>query len=404
MKRLILIICIIFSCIVGYSQEKTHNDMSVSIEFVVNTNTIIHNSGYNYYINNIIPYLRKNINDLDRILLVGSASPEGNKEGNIHLANIRADKIYSYIKNFVPKNKIEINNDYDLFLSKTGLDESDWSKLRATYIEIVWKDKPIEVKSKIDTVYKEKSTETHNIIYKDRVDTVYKEIEKPVIVEKIVREKDTVYIDKPVDSACGKLVFSLYNNLAADLIKAPGIGLEFYFHQMSFFVEGNFANTTLTGKKFTYDLWHTGFRKYFNDDYDRIFIEVYGRTGYFDMDIFGEEPGKFGVPFGVGIGLGWKFSLCSHVKLYPLVRFGYDHIKFIDYYYTETGTGNIGVTFNQYTDYKDNTPEKTNNSVIEYTPENRVIDREFFEKAKTLHWFGPSYVGLVIQLDLHSKK
>ena len=169
MKKLFLLICIILSCITGYSQEKIHEDMTVSIEFVVNTNTIIHNEGYNYYINTIIPYLRKNVNDIDRILLVGSASPEGNKEGNIRLANIRADKIYSYIKNFIPRNKIEINNDYDLFLSKTGLDESNWPKLRATYVEIVWKDKPIPVKPKIDTIYKEKTTETHNIIYKDRV-------------------------------------------------------------------------------------------------------------------------------------------------------------------------------------------------------------------------------------------
>lgn len=229
-------------------------------------------------------------------------------------------------------------------------------------------------------------------------------IRDTIKIKDVIEKIDIVYTNKSIEKSCNKLVFSPYNNLMTDLIKTPGIGLEFYFHQMSFFVEGNFANTTLAGKKFTYDLCHTGFRKYFNDDYDKIFIEIYGRTGYFDMDIFGEKPGRFGVPFGIGLGLGWKFSLCSHIKLYPLVRFGYDHIKFIDYYYTETGVGNIGVTFNQYTDYKDNTPENTNSSVVEYSPENRFINREFFEKAKTLHWFGPSYVGLVIQLDLHNKK
>ncbi len=404
MKKYTLTLLLILSFLLPLrSQERVERSICNStVEFVINTNKFIENDNYEVFITKTIPFIREHAGEIENILLVGSSSPEGNAQANIRLANRRADRIYSYISEWIPRSKIIVNNDYQLFLSKTGVDESDYPRLRATYIEI--HNKKITVSPKIDTIYKEKTTETHNIIYKDKVDTVYKEIEKPVIVEKIVREKDTVYIDKPVERVCGRLVFSPYNNLVTDLIKAPGIGLEFYFHQMSFFVEGNFANTTLSGKKFTYDLWHTGFRKYFNDDYDRVFIEIYGRTGYFDMDIFGEEPGKFGVPFGVGLGLGWKFSLCSHVKLYPLVRFGYDYIKFIDYYYTETGVGNIGVMFNQYTDYKDNTPEENNSSVIEYSPENRVINKEFFEKAKTLHWFGPSYVGLVIQLDLHSRK
>ena len=399
MKRIVLIVTILLSCLFSYGQERHLDTISSTVEFVVNTNNFITNDNYTRYVDEIVPIIKENSNNIDYILLVGSASPEGNKQANIRLANIRADKIYSYISTYVPKSKIIVNNNYELFLDKTSLDESDYTKLRATYIEVHFKQAP-KIETRTDTIYKEINT----IV--EKVDTVYIDniIRDTIRVEDIVEKRDTVFIDKPIKKSCGKLVFSPYNNLLTDLIKAPGIGLEFYFHQMSFFVEGNFANTTLTGKKFTYDLWHTGFRKYFNDDYDKIFIEIYGRTGYFDMDIFGEEPGKFGIPFGVGFGLGWKFSLCSHIKLYPLVRFGYDHIKFIDYYYTETGVGNVGVSFNQYIDYKDNTPEETNNSVIEYTPENRIIDREFFEKAKTLHWFGPSYVGLVIQLDLHSKK
>ena len=394
LKIFIITISLLFGGLVKtYSQNI--ETISSTVEFVVNTNNFITNENYTRYVDEIVPIIKDNSNNIDYILLIGSASPEGNKQANIRLANIRADRIYSYIKMYVPKSKIIINNNYELFLDKTGLDESDYTKLRATYIEVHFKQSS-KIETKTNTVYKEI----------EKIDTVYVDniIRDTVKIKEVIEKIDTVYVDKPIEKSCGKLVFSPYNNLMTDLIKAPGIGLEFYFYQMSFFVEGNFANTTLTGKKFTYDLWHTGFRKYFNDDYDRVFIEVYGRTGYFDMDIFGDEPGKFGVPFGVGLGLGWKFSLCSHVKLYPLIRFGYDHIKFIDYYYTETGVGNVGVTFNQYTDYKDNTPEKTNNTVIEYTPENRVINREFFEKAKTLHWFGPTYVGLVIQFDLHNNK
>lgn len=406
MKRLILIICIIFSCIVGYSQQKTHNDMSVSIEFIVNTNTIIHNSGYNYYINTIIPYLRKNINDLDRILLVGSASPEGNKEGNIRLANIRADKIYSYIKNFVPRNKIEINNDYDLFLSKTGLDESDWSKLRATYVEIVWKDKPIEVKPKVDTVYKEKSTETHNIIYKDRVDTVYKEIEKPIIVEKIIREKDTVYLNKKNED---KLVFSIYNSLSEDLLIRPNIGLEFYFHQMSWFIDGSFSSGSFYGKKYDIDFCHTGFRKYFNDNYNKVYIELYGRTGWYDTDILSKDNnGVFGIFFGTGLGIGYKFSVCKHWKITPNIRFGFDNFKFNDYYYSGSN-GNIDVTFGAYTDGRKpsnevNPTQSTNKNGNTVYLNDKTINRDFYNKASNLYWFGPTYIGVTIQRDFYIHK
>lgn len=386
MKKIYLsLLFILLSLLPMTAQDRVEENIyNSTVEFVINTNQFIQNDNYYEFITKTIPFIQDHSDEIENILLVGSASPEGNIQTNIKLANIRADKIYSYISKWIPRNKIIVNNDYQLFLSKTQVDTSDYPKLRATYIEI--HTKKISPRSITDTVY------INNII-KDTVN-----------IKERIENNNTIYIDKSNERNCNKLILSPYHNIVSDLIKSPGIGVEFYFHQIGVFVEGSFANTTLAGKKFTYDLWHIGVRKYFNNDYDKIFIELYERTGYFDMDIFGENPGKFGVPYGLGIGVGWKFSLCSHIKLYPLIRLGYDHINFIDYYYTRDVGGNVGVMFNQYVDYKDNTIGNPNDDVIEYAPENRSINREFFEKSKVLHWFGPSYIGVVIQLDLHNKK
>lgn len=382
MKKLILIICIIFSCIIGYSQEYNYRDLSVSIEFVVNTNKIIPNEQYNYYINTIIPDLKRNINNLDRILLIGSASPEGNKEANIRLTNSRADKIYSYIRSFVPKDKIEINNDYNLFLSKTGLDENNWPKLRATYVEVIYK----ELQNKTDIIHIR--------------DTLYKEN----IIEKI----DTVFISKKNED---KLIFSVYNSLSEDLLIRPNIGLEFYFHQMSWFIDGSFSSGTFYGKKYDIDFWHTGFRKYFNDNYDKVYIELYGRTGWYDTDLFSKDDnGLFGVFFGCGIGLGYKFNVCKHWKITPNIRFGFDNFKFNDYYYTDSN-GSIDVSFGKYVDGR-NPSNESNPNVQTSINKNgntiyindKTINRYFFNNSYNMYWFGPTYIGITIQRDFYIHK
>lgn len=364
MKKTLLTILLFCYTICAFSQHHVVN-------FVVNTNEYIRDSAYIYFINVLCPYIAEHSEKIDKIILIGSASPEGNKQLNERLANIRANTIYSYISDFISKEKLIINNDYNLFLYKTGYNEKDYSKLRATYIEVHLKeDAP---KTQVDTIWLEKR------------DTIPR--------------TDTLYINNSIyKKKCNNLIFSVYHNLGADLIKAPGIGIEFYSNQLGFFIEGTFANTTLIGKKFNCDLWHIGFRKYFNNNYDKVFIELYGRSGYFDTELF--NNGVFGIPFGIGIGFGWKFSFCSHVKLYPLIRFGYDYIKFMDYYSKDVST--IGVTFGKYYNYKDDSNTNIDESSIYIS--NRTINKYFFNNSKTLHWFGPSYIGLIIQIDIHKLK
>lgn len=391
-KILITILLCIITCL-SWGQDKLTDAVvnSFTLEFVVNTDTIIQNGNYFNFINNIVPFIKNNYDHIESIIFVGSASPEGNKSHNIYLANKRAAKIASFISSYVQKDKFIVNNDYSLFLQKTGLDESDYQKLRATYVEIKLK-KEIEQKVKIDSVYVENTVE--KIV--EKLDTVY------------INRIDTLYANK--EKKQDKLVLSLYNNLVEDLLIRPNIGIELYFNKFSFFVEGSFSDGKLFGKNYDIDFWHTGFRKYFNTNYNKWFIEIYGRTGYFDTELLSKDDnGLFGICFGGGIGFGYKFSVCTHWKITPMIRFGYDDFKFKDYY--SSNCGNIDVLFGKYVDGRiqnqliNNTEEGINNGNILYLND-KIINKNFINDSYNMQWFGPTFIGITIQRDfyIHKKK
>lgn len=373
LKDIFILLLIFLSCGV-YAQDKI---LYTTVEFIVNTDNIIYNEGYERYINTIIPEIKNNSSNLDKILIIGSASPEGSKVNNIELINKRADKIYSYISGYISKDKIEINNNYDLFLLKTKTNKNDYPRLRAAYIEVVFKNT-----EEVKTVFIEK----HDTVYVNQVDTL-----------SIKEEKD-------------KLVLSIYNSLSEDLLKRVNIGVEFYFNQMSFFIDGSFSDNKFFGKNYDIYYWHTGLRKYFNDDYNKIFIELYGRTGYFDTDLFAKDDnGVFGVFFGGGVGIGYKFNICKHWKITPLIRFGFDDFKFNYYYGNSAG---VDVSFNQYINGKPSS-EKINNEKETINQEgntiyvnDKTINKNFYNNAYNMYWFGPTYIGVTIQRDfyIHKKK
>jgi len=338
------------------------------IEFEVNTDIIIENQNYQNFINDVIPFIKDNSNKIENILLIGSASPEGNKQNNINLSNKRVNKIADFISYYIPNQKIYKSNDYIYFLSKIGLDESDYTKLRATYIEINLKE---ETQNKVDTIYIE------------RRDTI--------------REVNNFYYTEKVNSfQHSKPKLSIYNDIVSDLLFRVNIGSEIYFNKWAFFIEGSFSNWNLFGKTYNIDIWHTGFRRYFNDNYDKLFVEAYGNVGYFDTDLL-SNTGKIGIFYGSGLGVGYVFDLCSHWKIYPIVRFGlYERIYYSDYRYINQG--NINVSFNNYDNGKVNNTQnfEDKQSIIVI---DKVITKEFFENSYRASYLGPTYIGIVIRKD-----
>lgn len=198
------------------------------------------------------------------------------------------------------------------------------------------------------------------------------------------------------------LVFSLYNNLAADVLCRPNIGGEVYFEKLSFFIEGSFSNYKFWGNEYDIDAFYLGFRKYFNDKYDKVFVELYSKSVYFDTDIF-MNVGKYGYIFGGGGGIGYKITLKYNWKIYPLIRFGVDRIYYKPYYQEN---GNIDISFDPYingrTDNGISHEDITSGNNIIYNT--RKIDKDFFNTCTKGYWVGPTFIGIVIQKDFYFKK
>lgn len=378
MKKFVIILLILLSCVFSsYAQDIKGDVISTTIEFVINTDNVIPNDNYFQFLDITVPFIRDNSEKISKVLLIGSASPEGNKNANIILANKRADKICTYLLKFIPRDKIIINNDYNLFLEKTKLTEKEYTKLRATYIEIY-------IENNIDYI-------------QPQYDTVY--------IVNTIEKKDTVYIDKPIEvKKDEQIIFSIYNSITEDLLKRKNIGIEFYFNKMSFFLEGSFSGGYLFGKNYNIDYWNTGFRKYFNKNYDKVFAEIYGTGGYFDTDLFSTN-GKYGIFYGGGLGIGYKFSFKYGWKLYSLIRFGIIGFKFNDYYYY--GNGNINILFDKYIDGQnnENSIERENNAILNTNIyyNDRSINSQFFKNSYNGFWIGPTYIGLTIQKDFYIK-
>ena len=371
------------------------NLISGTIQFQINTDIIVKDSDYYRYVEEIVPEIKRRSEEVDCINLIGSASPEGRKERNIELANLRANKIYSYISRVIPKNKIVVNNDYDLFLDKTGYDEwTNYTKLRATYIEVRFKEK----EEKKEEPKKDTTIITSNPV----VNNYYYNYNYYYYGESQVASKDsTVTIDNRIVDK--RLAVSIYNNLIEDLVARPNIGVEVYFAGMSLFLDGSFSCGRVLGKENNIYYWNLGFRKYFNSDYSKLFIEAYGNGGYFDNNLF-TEVGKYGMFLGGGFGVGYKFKLGRHWKIYPHIRLGILSFRFKDYY-SDVSNGGIDVSFGNYTDGRtqgsSQTIEHESKSSGGIIVNDRIINSEFFKTALKGYWIGPTYIGLTIQRDFY---
>ena len=371
-KYLIVVFLLFFSLPIPISGQEL---ITGTIQFQINTDTIIKDSDYSRYINEIVPEIKRRSEEVESISLIGSASPEGNKKRNVELANLRANKIYSYISEVVPKEKIIVNSDHSLFLDKTGYDEfTEYRKLRATYIEVRFKE-----------------------VVKDIVKS------SPGLI--VNNYYSFVNIEQN-DKNPGRLALSIYNSITEDLLARPNIGIEIYFKHMSFFLDGSFSNGKFLGKENNIYNWNTGFRGYFDKDFSKFFIELYGNAGYFDTNLF-TDVGKYGIFFGGGIGVGYKIKLGKHWKLSPHIRLGVLSFRFKDYY-SDASDGGIDVSFGTYVDGRTRTEaqiEQGGGNVGRSTIVNeRSINSDFFNSCLKGYWLGPTYIGVTIQRDFYIKK
>ena len=284
----VLLLCML-SCL-AWGQER----FTATVEFAVNTDFIIDN-GHNYQFYQIdLPKIQENADKIDYVYLIGSASPEGDYSNNESLALKRSSKVFGQLSEFVPENKIIVNNNYELFMKKTGFSGYDYPKQRAVYIEFVFvEDKPIE--HKVDTVY------VNTII--EKKDTVF------VVENKLIKEK--------------KSNVSLYTDLVLDWFAIPSIGIEYTYGRFGVFADGAYSNWL---DKKVIDA-NVGFRFYSGKKVNGLFIEVFGKYSSFDVTnhtkIVTPKVTKINNAFGACLGLGWRFNVSKHLGLSIYARGGY---------------------------------------------------------------------------------
>lgn len=349
MKRLILTLIFTLTFLFsGFAQN--------TVQFEVNTNTFIYNNNYTNFIENVIPNVQQNADNIDRILIVGSASPEGNKAWNKHLANIRADKIKSFLKEFIPYYKIDVSTDYNLFLEKTRLDESDYVKLRAVYIEVHLKN---PMPPQIDTIYIKETIR----------DTVY-------ITETI---RDTIYIKEHPKIIP---ILAVKTNIAADAIITPNIQGELYTYLWGLSLEFDY---TFPWWKKDYDSYFyyqilngtAGIRKYLNNKYTGHWIGIYANTAIYDICFWNKDKGHQGELYGGGLGYGYVFQNKKYprIKFEPYIRIGWFNTKFDTYHASQPWDEKY--YYNWYLKASDFVPRRFN-----------------------MNYFGPTEIGFNLTFDL----
>lgn len=255
-----------FFCASLNAQEK----ISSLIEFVVNTTNIVDN-GQNYkYYNIILPEVKEKANNIDYVYIIGSASPEGKSENNYSLAENRANKIFLELTDFIPENKIIINNNHELFVRKTNVESYNYPKQRAVYVEFAFKkndDEKNEVK--VDTVF------VNNIV--EKVDTIFVHNEKK----------------KPLS-----FHVSFYTDLVQDGYLIPNLGVEFSLNNFSLFTDAYYSSWN---QRNVFDL-NAGIRYYFGKKLNGFYIETFFKKT--DNEVAYKQIAlKDGLGAGIGIGV-----------------------------------------------------------------------------------------------------
>ena len=350
MKKLFTLILFLVFALSAYSQPRT---VSGTVEFRVNTDIFIHNDDYSKFVNSIVPFVMNYSDEIETVLLVGSASPEGNYENNLRLADKRAAAIRSYVSDYIQDNKIVVDNNYDLFLRKTNVSESDYPKLRATYIEIqLKKEIPCDAEPIHDTIY-------------------IREYTKDVI-------RDTIYLEKPLRTIP---ILAFKTNLMSDLILAPNVQAELYTHVWGLSVDFSYTFPWYKNheKFFYYQVLNgaAGIRKYLNNSYTGHYVGVYGNTAIYDICLFNKDKGWQGEAHGAGLTYGYVFQNKKHprLKFELYARVGWLNTHFDSYHTLETFDDKY---------YYDWTGRAS----------------EFVPRRFKLNYFGPTAIGFNLTYDL----
>lgn len=360
MKKLlniILSVTMLFSSMVLRGQEVERDTVIIGrLEFVVNTTKIIKNDCYDHFVNEFIPTLFFNEDRIVKVMLVGSASPEGPKERNLYLSRARALETLPFLKNIVPAEKLNVVSDSELFLQMSKCRKEDFDVRRGAYVEAWIRGKS---KNRVDTLRFE------------RIDTVY--------IHDTLYVHDTIYIEKPWRRIP---ILGVKTNMLSDVLITPNVQAELYTHLWGLSLEFDYTFPWFHkdyDKYFYYQILNgtVGIRKYLNNNYTGHYFGIYANTAIYDICPFDKDKGWQGEVYGGGLSYGYVFQNKKYprIKLEPYIRVGWFDTKFDTYHASQPWDGKY--YYNWYLRASDFVPRRFN-----------------------MNYFGPTEIGINFTFDL----
>lgn len=331
MKRIIAIIIVLCATACSWAQTET-----VRIHFRVNSDSIICDSSYHHFVNDMLP----KATETKHIIVSGSASPEGRQERNLELSKMRAHKI----ADMLPYAEIRINgedyNTLDSLIRCSNIKNKDeirriirtmpqkaktmkelrqfFPELRATEVTFVYPQNVYSL-SVPEALEDTKAVESVTV----RTDTVV--IHDTLYIERerkpFVRLKTNLLLDAIPYSQFG---FSMMPNVQAEWLT--------YFHNTSVELEYIFPwwKSDATHKYFQIISGTLGIRKYLRDDYTGWSFGIFGTTGYYDL-CASENKGWQGEHWSVGATVAYTLHTSKSLKWEFYCRIGYLKTRYDKY-------------------------------------------------------------------------
>ena len=122
LKKYIITIAMLLTAVLTNAQDvSTDSVLYANIKFEVNTDRILPNDfGLQHLQTVVMPYVSEHLQDIDSIVIIGTASPDGPYERNRQLAQMRCQRIWKEFMTYVSSS-----------LVRTYTVSEDYAKLKA---------------------------------------------------------------------------------------------------------------------------------------------------------------------------------------------------------------------------------------------------------------------------------
>ena len=379
MRRFLLILVLLCSCLIGWSQPRD-TVLTSTLYFKVNTTEIIQDDNYNEFIINQLPFIQEHREDIRYVKITGTASPEGTYERNYELARARVAVVNDILD---MDEVVTISEDYEGLYKLVDASNEPW------------REKVLSILSTSSNVKRDLIRSGYWRQLKEQYFPLLRRIDISILIlyPQVIKETkhDTIFIQKPIYFRDTIVIrpnlkviplMAVKTNILSDLLITPNIQAEIYTGLWGLSLEFDYTcpwwNTDYDSY-FYYQILNgtAGIRKYFNNKWDGHWIGVYGNTAIYDLCFWNKDKGWQGELHGAGIGYGYVFrdKKYPQIKFEPYIRIGWFNTRFDEYHASQPW-----------------------NEKYYYNWTGRASD--FVPRRFNMNYFGPTEIGFNLSFEI----